>query len=106
MPPLDTSPPSVVRYLTRLLTALCLERGGELRIPLKGVRVLEQEPTRQMLIEDTNVETDELVLRFGTKHSAVFPVDSECVKTSATTPQTSQPTSTLSSQKPSVRKPQ
>jgi hypothetical protein len=78
MPPIDTSPQSVVRYLTRLLAALSLEHGGELRISLKNVRQIEQESARQMLCEDTNLESDELVLRFGTKHSAVYPVEPEC----------------------------
>lgn len=79
MPPPDTSPQSVVRYLTRLLTAICIHNGGELRIPRYAIRQVEESNARQMLCEDTNTETDELVLRFGTKHSAVYPVEPECL---------------------------
>lgn len=79
MPPPDTAPQSVVRYLTRLLTAICIHNGGELRIPRYAIRQVEESTARQMLCEDTNTETDELVLRFGTKHSAVYPVEPECL---------------------------
>lgn len=78
MPPPDNSPASVVRYLTRLLAALTVQSGGELHIPLRAIRAIELESSRQMLSEDTDVKKDELVLRFGTKHSAVYPVEGEC----------------------------
>ena len=93
MPPIDTTPPSVVRYLTRLLAALALQAGGELRVPLKFVREVNDETGRQALIEDTNTDSDELVLRFGSKHSAVYPVEPEpCASIkSVISPPSSQP---------------
>ena len=105
MPPVDTQPQSVVRYLTRLLTAVVIHNGGELRIPLKAIREVAEESSRQMLVEDTNVESDELVLRFGSKHSAVYPVEPECLSPKPISPsnQTSAPISNPSS--PQVRPP-
>src|ERR1700677_2583256 len=96
MPPIDTSPQSVVRYLTRLLAAMCQERGGELRIRRSVIRNIEEENQRQLLCEDIDSGKDELVLRFGSKHSAVYPVEPECL-TPKTSPPTSQPTSSPSS---------
>src|ERR1039457_6456547 len=103
MPPTDTAPASVIRYLTRLLAALAVQAGGELRIPLKAVRMVASEDNRQALLEDTNIETDELVLRFGSKLSAVYPVDHEpCLDspkprsvTSASQPSPQVPSSSL-----------
>lgn len=106
MPPLDTSPQAVVRYLTRILAAMCQENGGEIRIPRKELRRVEDETSRQLLTEDVDTEKDELVLRFGSKHSAVYPVEPECL-----TPKAAQPTTTVSTQgsqpisTPSSRKP-
>ena len=106
MPPTDTSPTAVVRYLTHLLAAIVTEHNGEFRIPLGRLRSLADEPSRQMLVEDTDIVKDELVLRFGTKHSAVYPVEPEC----PTTPQSklSAPSSSPSpaAVAPSVRPPQ
>jgi len=79
MPPVDTAPASVNRYLTRLLAAMCLQAGGELRIPLKAIRAVAEEDARQALLEDTDTKKDELVLRFGSKHSAVYPVEADNV---------------------------
>src|SRR5271154_2782373 len=87
MPPSATGPLALAHYLTQLLTAMCIERGGELRIPMKAIRSVREESSRQMLVEDTNTETDELVLRFGTKHSAVYPLEPEC-HSPKTSPQT------------------
>src|SRR5580700_11374162 len=105
MPPVDTQPQSVVRYLTRLLTALCIERGGELRIPLKAIREVAAETSRQMLVEDTNLESDELVLRFGTKNSAVFPVEPECPSPRPTLVPNQTSQSTLNPSSPQARQP-
>lgn len=91
MPPLDTSPQSVIRYFTRLLSALTLQAGGELRIPMKFVREISSVDARQALLEDTNTESDELVLRFGTKHSAVYPVESDKWPSSSTASPPPQP---------------
>lgn len=77
--------PAMTDYLTRILAALVRDNGGELRIPLRSIRAIADSESRQMLVEDTNVESDELVLRFGTKHSAVYPVEPEC-KTPSTQP--------------------
>ena len=74
MPPIDRSLESQNRYFLRLLAAVALERGGELRIPMAIIRRLEEDP-RQALFEDSNSQTDELILRFGTKHSAMYPVE-------------------------------
>lgn len=103
MPLSNNDPQSINRHLTRLLAAMADDNGGELRIPLKSVRKIEQESARQMLCEDTDVEKDELVLRFGTKHSVVYVVEPECPtprQNAQASPATSQPTSTPSSRKP------
>lgn len=78
MPPLDTSPESQIRYLTRLLAALVTQNHGELRVKRKLLRKLEDENMRQALFEDLDDRKDEIVLRFGSKHSAVYPLESEC----------------------------
>lgn len=75
MLPLDSSAQSRLEYLTRMLSALCVQAGGELRIPGKIVRELEQAEARQAMFYDENLTTDEIVLRFGTKNAAVFPVE-------------------------------
>lgn len=102
MPPTDKSDQSVIRYLTRLLAAQALDAGGVLRISLKSIRQIESEGSRQMLCEDTDIAADELVLRFGSKHSAVYPVEPEsCASpkpqspTQRTTDQNSSPSVTL-----------
>src|ERR1035441_686588 len=77
MPPSDKQPESVIRYLTRLLAALTLQAGGELKIPRKFIRGVEEESCRQALLEDTDRISDELVLRYGSKNSAVYPVEPE-----------------------------
>lgn len=103
MPPLDTSPQSVIRYFTRLLSALTLQAGGELRIPMKFVREISSVDARQALLEDTNTESDELVLRFGTKHSAVYPVESDKWPASSTAsppPQLARPESSQQVREP------
>lgn len=77
MPPTSTSPQDTVQYLTRLLTALVKRAGGELRVPRKLLRQLGDESNRQVLLEDTDSKRDEIVLRFGSKHSAIYPVEPE-----------------------------
>ena len=112
MPPTDTSPQSVNRYFKRLLAALTLQAGGELRIPQKFIRQVLDESSPQALFEDYNAETDETVLRFGTKNSAVFtiepePCDSPKLRsvTSQTIPPSSPPPPDLSAQTPRGRPP-
>lgn len=78
MPPSSTGPLALSQYLTKLIAAMCLERGGELRIRRSKIREVDEEGAPQMLVEDSDTETDELVLRFGSKHSAVYPVTPEC----------------------------
>lgn len=80
MLPTDSSPQSRLEYISRLLAALCLQSGGELRIPSLAMQQLEQEPARQALFYDENLNTGEIVIRFGTRNSAVFPVE-PCKKT-------------------------
>ena len=77
MPPSDSSPQAVNRYLTRILAALSKAAGGELRIKRKLLRQVEDETSRQVLLEDLDSRRDEIVLRFGSKHSAIYPVESE-----------------------------
>jgi hypothetical protein len=77
MPPSDTSPTAVNRYLTRILAALAKGAGGELRIKRRLLRQVEDEPARQVLLEDLDSRADEIVLRFGSKHSAIYPVEAE-----------------------------
>ena len=109
MPPPDKTPESQLRYFLRLLAAICAEGGNELRIPMSALRRLDAEGSRQALIEDSDTEKDELVLRFGTKHSAMYPVEPECLRPATPTPQPQpsqpqQPSSPVSSPLPS-RKP-
>lgn len=91
MPPSDTSPQSTIRYLTRILAALAKGAGGELRIKRKMLRQVEDETSRQVLLEDLDSKKDEIVLRFGSKHSAIYPVEAE---TSNQSLQTAQPART------------
>ena len=75
MPPADKSPEQQLRYFIRLLAAVCqMSPKGELRIPTCLIRKLEDDP-RQAIFEDTDTEKDEIVLRFGSKHSAMYPVE-------------------------------
>ena len=102
MPPVDTQPQSVIRYLTRLLAALAIQAGGELHIPMKEVRQVAEEDHRQALLEDTDTEKDEIVLRFGSKSFAVYPVepDKPCDSTN-----TKPPVQPKQEQKPTTRAP-
>jgi hypothetical protein len=86
MPPTSTDDRSVRLYLTRLLGALCLELGGEIHIPLKTLRQIADSDSRQLLVEETDLEADELVLRFGSRHSAIYPIEPEQAWASTTTP--------------------
>ncbi len=76
MPPVDTTPQGAIRYLTRILAILAQERGGEIHIKRAKMRKLEEESFR--LFEDVDDKKDELVLRFDSKHSAIYPVEAEC----------------------------
>ena len=77
MPPRDNTPESINRYLTRILAALAKGNGGELRIKRRLLRQVEDETSRQVLLEDLDTKHDEIVLRFGSKHSAIYPVEAE-----------------------------
>ena|ERR1700691_2978629 len=77
MPPSDSSEKAQIRYFLRILAALTQQVGGELHIPLKDIRGVADENSPQLLTEDTDIEKDELVLRFGSKHSAVYPIAPE-----------------------------
>ena len=77
MPPSDTTPQSTIRYLTRILAALAKSHGGELRVKRRLLRQVEDETSRQVLLEDLDSKKDEIVLRFGSKHSAIYPVEAE-----------------------------
>ena len=112
MPPADNSIEAKYRYANRLLAALTLQAGGELRIPMKFIRSIEEENGRQALMEDSNFETQELVLSLFTKHAAFYPVESECLDspkprsvTSQTIPPSSPPPPDLSAQPPRGRPP-
>jgi Sec-independent protein translocase protein TatA len=87
MPPSSTTPEAINRYLTRILAALAKRAGGELRIPRKALRQVEDETSRQVLLEDLDSKRDEIVLRFGSKHSAIYPVESETSNPSSQTVQ-------------------
>ena len=76
MPPTDTTPQGTIRYLTRILAIIAQESGGEIRIKRSKMRKLEEESFR--LFEDVDDKKDELVLRFDSKHSAIYPVEAEC----------------------------
>lgn len=95
MPPIDTTPQSQIRYFTRIIAALVIQAGGELRVPQKFMREVAAESSRQGLFEDSDARADEIVLRFGSKNSAVYPVepDTPCdsPKPRSVTPQTLSP---------------
>lgn len=114
MPPPDKTPESQLRYFLRLLAAIVSEGGNELRIPLSALRKLDADGNRQALLEDTDLTSDELVLRFGTKNSAMYPVEPECQTRpqSPPSPQPQAPSPALSRREqsqpplhPGVRKP-
>lgn len=85
MPPLNNTPESVNRYLTRILAALAKRAGGELRIKRRDLRMVEDETSRQVLLEDLDSKKDEIVLRFGSKHSAIYPVEADTSPVSSQT---------------------
>lgn len=90
MPPSDATPQSTIRYLTRILAALAKSHGGELRVKRRLLRQVEDETSRQVLLEDLDSKKDEIVLRFGSKHSAIYPVEAESSNQSSQA-KTSQP---------------
>jgi hypothetical protein len=75
MPPTGTTP---LQYLTRLLAAFVRQNGGEIRIKNKHIREVMEVEARQALFEDEDTKKDEIVLRFGSKHSAIYPIEPEC----------------------------
>lgn len=103
MPPSDTTPQATIRYLTRILAALSKAAGGELRIKRKLLRQVEDETSRQVLLEDLDSRKDEIVLRFGSKHSAIYPVESETSKQPVQTAQ--QPPQVQTPPSPSPQRP-
>lgn len=108
MPPTDPSPEANLRHLRRLLGAICLQNGGEYHIECKHLRDIEESGARQALIEDT--VNDRIVLRFGSKHSAVYILEPECLTTknsNASAPSSNQTVIPLpvSPGKPMVQKP-
>jgi len=92
MPPTDTTPQSQIRYFKKLLAALVIQAGGELRIPQKFIREVASETSPQGLFEDSDTPADELVLRFGSKLSAVYTVEPEpCASPTPRSPTSPQP---------------
>lgn len=75
MPPVGTTPQ---QYLTRMLAALIVQNGGELRIKSKFMREVMRESERQAIFEDTDAKKDEIVLRFGSKDSTLYAIEPEC----------------------------
>ena len=86
MLPQDTSTQSRLEVLTRLLAAVCIQAGGELKISGLTIHQLEDSEGRQALFYDEDRGTGEIMLRYGSRASAVFPVE-PCRKqaTSSTT---------------------
>lgn len=76
MPPTGKNPQDVINWLTTLLSALAQKHKGELRISRKLIRKVQDAGLRQVLLED--LQNDDIVLRFGSKHSAIYPVEPEC----------------------------
>lgn len=105
MPPVASDDKTVNRWYNRLLTALTIEFGGELHIPAATVRALEADDSRAVLVEEVNLETDDIVLRFFSKHTAVYPVESEACHSRMqsslqTAPQTTGYASSVSTPRP------
>jgi hypothetical protein len=112
MPPSDPSPQSRERYFLRLLAVLARRNNGELRIRQADVAEVAGAGARQALFEDFDSKRQEIVLRFGSKLSAVYPFDGDGAiqpcpapqvsPTAATTQETaaSLPQSSLKSRKP------
>ena len=105
MPPSSTTPAATIQYLTRLLSALVLEHKGELRISQKLLRRLDEPAARQVLLEDIDLQKDEIVLRFGSKHSAIYPVEPQG-GSDASAPPICQPTTQPQPQTTSSQPPQ
>ena len=87
MPPSDPSPQSRERYFLRLLAALARRSGGELRIKQCDVDEVAGAGARQALFEDFDTKRGEIVLRFGSKLSAVYPFDGDGVQSQCPAPQ-------------------
>ena len=77
MPPSDQSPQSRERYFLRLLAALARRNNGELRIKDSELAEVAGAGARQALFEDFDSRRQEIVLRFGSKLSAVYPFDGD-----------------------------
>lgn len=75
MPPTSPDPKQQLSYFIRLLAALCLQGGGSLTIDMAHLRAIDEDGSRQALVEETDCANDCVVLRYGSKHSAMYPVE-------------------------------
>lgn len=96
MPPAEKSEVAKLRYFTRLIAAIVTDHGkaGELRVKKSTLDRLNGEPSRQALFEDFDTRRDELVLRFGSKLSAVYPFEGDGATCQNPKQQPAQPSTT------------
>jgi len=75
-----------LRWVKRILAALALaSKNNTLIIPRKYLDRISDTSERQAIFEDRDSRGN-IVLRFGSKHSAVYPVESETAWTTKTQP--------------------
>jgi len=88
MPPVDQTPQSVIRYLTRLLCALADHSPkGELRIKQSHLNELAGEGSERALFETFDAKSREVVLQFRPKSLATYLIEEpQCPSTPQTIP--------------------
>jgi hypothetical protein len=78
MPPPDTSSAATIRYLTRLLAAVCMTQPEDtLRIKqgfIDRVKGESSDPSSRLLFEDYDDNTKEVVLRFRPSSLATYSI--------------------------------
>lgn len=73
----DTPERAALRWMTRILAALAHQsKDGTVTISRRSLEAVSDVSERQALFEDRD-NRGNLVLRFGSKHSAVYPVESD-----------------------------
>jgi len=102
MPPSDPSPQSRERYFLRLLAAIARRNNGELRIKESELAEVAGAGARQALFEDFDSKRQEIVLRFGSKLSAVYPFDGEGASTQPCPVPTAQPQPSITSSESTI----
>jgi hypothetical protein len=76
----ETREQAILRWMTRILAALAHQsKTGTIIVSRRSLDAVSDTVERQALFEDRD-KRGNLVLRFGSKHSAVYPVESDSGK--------------------------